>query len=61
MPEVSCPHVSFLPPKVSVTGVLICPGCACLIRDPRHPANAGKTVFLARPEQAGDAVRRGVH
>jgi hypothetical protein len=60
MASVSCEHNQFVPAKVGAP-VILCRGCGSLVRDPRHPANAGLPALVARPEQAQQAAQKGAH
>jgi hypothetical protein len=44
MPIVSCPHYA---PTVLGNTTFICPGCACLVADPRHPQNQANGIAAA--------------
>jgi hypothetical protein len=50
MGQVSCPHY---PPSILAYPTFICPGCASLVADARHPQNQAngmvKATLLADP------------
>jgi hypothetical protein len=60
MPTLSCEHHQFRPAQLA-NPTFVCRGCGALCRDLRHPQNGGQPVLVARPENVGDAVRKGAH